>query len=521
MTRSIVIHADCRSPVDLGDYLFGCKIAKDLAQDSRTNDIDVVLVSSSSGVEKFAILYGAIENGYLSLDGQRIKVSILDDFDGVANEVIAYIEANRCEPASSIQIKRILSASSKFLSIYAANRDITDLEQVYFKITTGEPYLFKYFSSSEMYIDVSGIGVGRKGLPGIKSSKELPELSDKLKKQIPSSSYGVMYLHSNDEKGYKMMTQYIQLTQLDTYVLIGKFSGKENEIETYIFHSLLASGFPCLKASPTIIYYNQVGNVLMRKLIANATAPVVVSTGTWSVLEASIDGKLSYYEDLIQNVGLVKSYWAALNAYFKDKGDYACSLSTDILHLSQLLFAPKPLSDPDLQKTQALLAKPEVVNGLQRAQQDIVNQASGKLAGSLLSFLGVEQSNEAYLSKRNAALVALRYQGESTIPSCDEALRRAAEQGMVFELRVLLKNMAVDDINKKQLTGLCYTALHLAVINKHIDCIKALVRAGANIKSKDYLNKTPMDYAVSQFNNTAILQILNDKIAVIDQYARI
>lgn len=513
MTRSIVIHADCRSPVDLGDYLFGCKIAKDLAQDSRTNGIDVVLVSSSSGVEKFAILYGAIENGYLSLDGQRIKVSILDDFDGVANEVIAYIEANRCEPALPAQIKRILSASSKFLSVYAANRDITDLTQAYFNIATQQAPLFKYFSVSDVYLGISGIGAERNGLPGIQSRGQLPELNAAQKTKIPQSSYGVMYLHSNDEKGYKMMAQYIQLTQLDTYVLIGKFNDEKTVIENFIFKDLVTSGLSFEKAAPAIIYYKQVENVLMRELIANSRAPVVISTGTWSVLEASIDGKLSFYEDLIQNVGVVKSYFAALDAYFKDNGEYTQSMRTDILQLSRLLFAPKPLSDLDLQKTQVLLAKSEVVRGLQGAQQHIVSKACGKLAGSLLSFIG-SPITTTHLSQRNAALLELRYQGESTIPSCEEALRRAAEHGMLFELRVLLKGMTVDDINKKQATGFLYSALHLAVINKQIDCIKELMHAGADTQSSDWIGKTPMDYALAMLNNTSIVETLTYKMMV-------
>ena len=55
------------------------------------------------------------------------------------------------------------------------------------------------------------------------------------------------------------------------------------------------------------------------------------------------------------------------------------------------------------------------------------------------------------------------------------------------------------------------TPLHLAIWEGHLDVVKCLVKAGANIQAKGFHNRTPLVYAVIK-RNTEIVKFLIDLI---------
>ena len=60
-----------------------------------------------------------------------------------------------------------------------------------------------------------------------------------------------------------------------------------------------------------------------------------------------------------------------------------------------------------------------------------------------------------------------------------------------------------------------YTPLHIASSNGHLQCVKILIEAGADVNSKNIFEKTPLHYA-SIKNNASIVSILLEKGANVD-----
>ncbi|WP_131783230.1 ankyrin repeat domain-containing protein [Legionella gresilensis] len=162
--------------------------------------------------------------------------------------------------------------------------------------------------------------------------------------------------------------------------------------------------------------------------------------------------------------------------------------------LSSLLFVNKPLSRIEMERAHDLLGMSSVTSRLISTQQTLIDQASGKIATRLLSFLGETRKTKDQVQLA-VVCSSLRKPGEISAPIHDQALRRAATWGRLFELKVLIKSMPKSDLNKIDAT---YerTALHWAVSHKNLDCARALVEVGALLDIRDKEGQTPLHKAV-------------------------
>lgn len=109
----------------------------------------------------------------------------------------------------------------------------------------------------------------------------------------------------------------------------------------------------------------------------------------------------------------------------------------------------------------------------------------------------MNQRKIPYNKSQYELLQSFKGKNEDSVPSLDQALRRAARFGAVDDLDQLLSlgaNINAQD-DKQQLT-----ALHIAVMFNKNDNAKFLLSRFAKDKIKDANDKTPYDYSVAQGN---------------------
>lgn len=184
-----------------------------------------------------------------------------------------------------------------------------------------------------------------------------------------------------------------------------------------------------------------------------------------------------------------------------------------IIELSGLLFANKPLNRMDMERTDTLLKLNAINSRLVSTNQTIIDKASGKIAPRLLSFLGESRKTKDPVQLAHVC-ASLRKVGEMGSPVHDQALRRAATWGRLFELKVLIKSMPQSDLDKAD-PNYNRSALQWAVTSKNLDCARALVKAGAALDLQDMAGQTALHKAVNNCDRQMI-KILIDAGASID-----
>ncbi|CEG55541.1 Dot/Icm T4SS effector AnkY/LegA9 [Legionella fallonii] len=517
MGKVILIHANCVNTSASGDFAFAGNIAKDLVRELATTSsaIDVILVSTLDGVSRFEKIYGSAVDGRIRVEGTSIGLSSLETFDAVEHTVVAFIDANRCKHAPADIVKRVLSPDSKFL--FVGNVNQPDNSSIFaqtlyrMQVKRDQPGVYESFNDSDMLIGSAGLGTDRLGIPSIAKTSDLPPIPSSTF-TMPTDNYGFMYVNAvNGSQDYKLMAQYMKLAGHDEYILVGDFLGKQKEIETaYTMDTTLTT---LKKSPPTIQFHQSLPNLVMRKVVAGTTGSLVLSTGITSTLEPMQDGKLTYYQDLSCNTHFVAAYLIAVKSIVTSDSSLVGCMPQMLIELSTLLFADKPLSKVDMEHTQDLLRIDAVSLRLARINQDIVAQASGKIAPKLLGFLNSSRNTNDQIQLAHVC-ASLRKSGESGSPVHDQALRRAAAWGRLFELKVLIKSMTSDEINKKDGT-VERTALHWAAQEKHLDCARTLVKAGASLDIKDKDGKTPLHKAVAN-GDRAMIKMLIEAGASVD-----
>ncbi|GGI88272.1 Dot/Icm T4SS effector AnkY/LegA9 [Legionella impletisoli] len=492
--KVILVYANCVKAGAKGDFVLAGNIARDLAIELRHNgrDIDVVLTSTLEGIERFKSLYDSIDGMFLSIEGLQIQLVALEEFDAHHYEVVAFIEANRCKHAPAELIKNILSPHSELFILNAADREIRPREHYIENINHFQPGLYTYFP--DVHILYTGLGVGRIGLPSIPASSDLPSLNAEEEVKIPKHPFGLMYLSGDPEYCGSVIAQYMQMTNLPEYVLVGGLVHNKAKVEATIMERLLLNN----PESLCITYHQTLSNVTMRHMAAQSHR-VVVSMGVMSTLEAFRDDKLPFYH-FNSNITFAKSYLLAVQSLCRAMDASENKMSQLIFSLAGYLFSIKPLKPSQLNQLRSLLAIEPVSEGLVRVNQQILEQANGKVARHLLGFM----SNPAKSSTHQQCIsicLTLRTKGEVAL-TFDEALRRAAEKGMIFELKVLLTKLSINQINKSD--RLKRTALHYAVLQQKHDCIRLLIKHGAILDVQDHFKKTPLDYAIIQDDERSI-----------------
>ncbi|WP_133127428.1 Dot/Icm T4SS effector AnkY/LegA9 [Legionella nagasakiensis] len=520
MPKVILVYANCVNPTAKGDFSLAGSIARDLVREIKSSNetLDVVLTSTLDGIPRFESLYGEPGDKRVTIEGEEVGLCALELFDAVENTVVAFIEANRCKYAPADIVKRVLSPESKTLFVGAANQgtmsDLFTQTMYRFQVNMDQPGVYGNFNAADVFVGSSGIGDGRLGLPAIAKTSDLPALTSSQMALMPTMSYGFMYLAAIDDvRDCQLIAQYMRLTDpVSSYVLVGNFADKSRQI-AYAYSTDTTLSTP-KRALPPIVYHQSLDNGLMRHMVANAATPLVLSTGVMGTLEAMQDRKLTYYQDLSNNTNFVASYLLAVKSIVASDDALIGVMPQLIMELSQLLFAKKPLSFSEMERTHDLLAISSVSDKLVDTNERIVAQARGKLAPRLLSFIGGARSTHEH-EQLASVCVSLRKPGEIGTPVYDQALRRAAAWGRLFELKVLIKAMAATDgLNLSDATHL-RTALHWAVIAQSADCVRALVAAGVLLDVQDKEGKTPLHHVIAN-GNRLLIQILVEAGASVD-----
>ncbi len=515
MQRVILVYANCRDRAANGDYTLAGNIARDLCMAlaernkiaGNADKIDVVLTSTADGMPAFMRIYGTPVNGRVDIEGQSIGLCSLELFNPANHDVVAYVEATRCKHPPAEILKRVLSADSKFLFIENVNQlAVSDADEAAFllrEFNKEQPGIYDLYDSNDILMGACGMESDRLGLTTIKKAEDLPPLSSEQTKMLPSDNYGFGYLaHIPDEFDNEKMTfvQYMMLTNYNHYVLVGNFIGTEDTFKTAY-------------ASAQITIHVSLDYPVMRRMSKHATGNLVVSTGVNSTIEALQDGKLTYYQVLPINEPFVTSYLKSVESICSS--DLSATTSSETLsmtvRLSKLLFANKPLSQPDFESTQKLLADNTVTSTLITANQLTIKKANGTLAPRLLTFIGQANHTNAQQQLQKICL-SLRKSEELLAPDRSKALRRAAAWGRVFELKALANVMQPAEINDSDTIGHGRTALHWAVIKGSVDCVNILIKRGADVSKQDASGKTPLYYA-AQSGNQELIKLLEARNA--------
>ncbi len=515
MGKVILIHANCHNPTAKGDFAFAGNIAKDLVhelQSQGVTDIDVVLVSPLDGIPRFKSMYGVPLDGRILVEGTRVGLSSLEEFDAVENTVVAFIDANRCKYSAADLVKRVLSPDSRILFVGNVNQHaFSDLfTQTLYRMQAkqDQPGLYDSFNERDMLIGSAGFGQDRLGLPTITKAEDLPELNGPDKgvlSNLSQGQYGFMYLAAVDpSKDYKLIAQYIKLSGQDDYLLVGDFSSKKYDIQYAYEHdtTLVTSK----KKLPQIEYHQSLPNRVMRQAVAHAGGSLVLSTGVTSTLEAMRDKKLPYYQDMSNNTEFVAAYLIAVKSIVSSDVSLFGAMPKMIIELSGLLFADKPMSRMEMERTHDLLELDSISSRLVSANQSIIEQASGKIAPKLLGFLGGARKTQDQVQLATVC-ASLRKSGEMGSPVYDQALRRAATWGRLFELKVLIKSMSTSEMDKVD-PAYQRSALHWAVAGKNFDCARALVNAGVSLDLQDKDGQTALHKAVKDGNRSMIKMLI-------------
>ncbi|HHF7356236.1 TPA: Dot/Icm T4SS effector AnkY/LegA9, partial [Legionella anisa] len=367
-----------------------------------------------------------------------------------------------------------------------------------------QPKLYDSFDDDDMLIGSAGLGLDRLGIPSITKSEDLPTLSLSDQAKVPTGNYGFMYLAAVDSsKDYKLIAQYIKLSDQDKYILVGEWGSKKSEIRYAYEHDLTLT---TSKPLPAIEYHQSLPNGVMRQTVAQSSSSLVLSTGVTSTLEAMRDKKLPYYQDMDNNTEFVAAYLIAVKSLVSSDTSLFGAMPGMIIELSGLLFANKPLSRKDMERTDTLLKLDSINSRLVGTNQTIMDQASGKIAPKLLTFIGGGRKTKDQVQLATVC-ASLRKPGEMGSPVYDQALRRAATWGRLFELKVLIKSMSVSDLDKADPTY-GRSALHWAVSSKNFDCARALVKAGASLDLQDKEGQTPLHKAVQNGDKQMIKMLI-------------
>lgn len=517
MGKVILIHANCENPTAKGDFAFAGNIAKDIVHElarQRITDIDVVLVSTLDGISRFSGLYGAPVKNRVSVEDTSIALSSLETFDAVDNTVVAFIDANRCKHAPADIIKRVLSPDSKFIFVGNVNQiAVADLftQSLYrMQAKREQAKLYDSFDDGDMLIGSAGLGPDRLGLPSITNVEDLPALSSSDKAKVPTGNYGFMYLAAIDtSKDYKLIAQYLKLSGQEKNILVGEFTNKKYEIQdAYAQDTTLVTSKPL----PKIEYYRSLPHGVMRQTVAQANSSLVLSTGVTSTLEVMRDKKLPYYQDMDNNTNFVAAYLIAVKSIVSSDTSLFGAMPQLIIELSTLLFAEKPLSKKEMERTDTLLKLDSVNSRLVSTNQAIIDKSSGTIAPRLLGFLGESRKTNDPVQLAYVC-ASLRKSGEAGSPVHDQALRRAATWGRLFELKVLIRSMSKPELNKTDPTY-GRSALHWAVANKNFDCARALTQAGASLDLQDKSGQTALHKAVIQDDRKMIKMLIEAGAAI-------
>lgn len=502
MQRTILVYSNCKNRSAKGDYTFGGNIAVDLKREAMEQqiDIDVILVSTRAGIDRFFSLYGKPDaNQRVNITGVDVGLSALEDFDGTGCNVIGFIDANVCKSASSELIKNVISPECKFLYIGNANQyDWSELGYQMMVLSESyedQPGLLKLFSFFDVLIASAGYGLGRLGMPVTAKLDKLPELSGTELHLVPNQKYGVIYFNSRGYQNNDLVLQYVELTNLPQYLVIGDVSHRQHDIEHACKLEMQQNSAG--SSSESVTFLPSLPNHVMRRISANSTDQLVATTGVNAALEVMTDGKLPYYEFLISNKSFVTSFLDLVKSLAMQQ----CSARDfrAVVDLAVLLFAQKPLSTIDLRRTKVMLSDTTTCAKLAALNQEVIASASGKLSTRLLNFI---------TSPRATTLDDLTYEVSKSLqsksdkvrPAIGKALRRAAATNKLFELKVLIKNILAnpaagfslddqDDVRH-------FTALHWAVTAFNKDAVKLLIQAGANTDINDKQNRKPLDIAL-------------------------
>ncbi|WP_112220257.1 Dot/Icm T4SS effector AnkY/LegA9 [Legionella quinlivanii] len=499
MSKFIAVFAQCQSPIAAGDYMLAIQIAKSLQQalvNNNPEDIQLVLTSTRENLHHYETLCGS------HLTELGIFVIALEDLTDEQNTMLAFIDANRCKPADGELMLAAFSPDTKYIFAGAPNApDFSEewmTQEIDFQNYLDQPELFFYLPPSQKFFSSTGLGPDRLGITAITPLDQLPLLNAEQAALIPNTAYSFAYVNNhNFNASWKAITNYTEITGQHQLMLLGDFSTQEIEFLRGKMNEILwAQG----NIEPAVIHHHAtVKNQLMRQLMSQSTGDLIVTTGTQSTLEAFVDQKLPFYQYTLHNADFVDSYLETLKSLVALRLSASPQASQIMIRFAELLFAEKPLGQADRKYLKTCIEKPSLCRVMQKANAEIVATAQGRLATRLLGFINQDNPHalQELEQKYLRVCVSLLKRGESEYPDPDEALRRAASKGMVFELKVLIQRTKAhnDELDEPD-ERFGRSALLWAVIKTQATCMRLLLKAGSDVNFQDNMGETAAHYAV-------------------------
>lgn len=476
--KIILVYAECVTSRK-GDYVFAAGMARDLKKtmllSDAWQDTRIILTSSKRGIACFQSLYGD-DKGMLRIDGVSLEVMELGAFDPVNNRVTAFINAHRCKYPEAALIKRVLNPDSKVLLLGNANSAPGKISEAIPRYAQEQPGLYEFFNPGQMYLGSVGFGETRIGFGFFEQKTVEPEQ--------PQVEYGFLYLKRMPGIG-GMIEQYVALTQSLHYHLVGEFL--ENEIR-------LPSEAP--KKNGAITIHQTLAHGVMLKLIRQASILVAV-TGVASTLEAMLMDKLPFYQDYAdsENKPFVTNYLKELHKYLEQ---YEPDVASKLTLLAGLLFAPKPLSDKDLELLGDFVAKTAseankaLVSQLIRVNKAMLAKERGRAIPTILQFIA--KPTPSRISEQSFRVCEiLKKPGSKRMMTPMEAMLEAAKSGLLFELKVLVALFSQSRESEKH--AFLGMLLLEAIGHKQLDCTRYLLKSGASCTTQNASGQTALDIA--------------------------
>lgn len=506
--KIIIVFARCRNSKAKGDYAFACDLAHTIAEEAYDAlGATVILSTVRESLHHFYELYRcplADASGYIRVEGMRIRLQALEDFDPAAIDLRAFIDANRCRYPDSGLVKRLLSPDSRYIFVGHAHQPVIkdDLFPIYMsRVKYQQPGLFTLLSIPSCI--TVGLGSERAGIPKLAEPKSRDELSPAVACSIPASgSYGMAYLGAPSLEDVVTLARYQQLTGANRIEVIGSFD------EMPLFQSTLTTA---MRAKGIRISFNgRAADVdttfdfkrsIQRETMSTMTreaCQIVLNTGVASTLEALGSGKIIFYQYLEHNVDFVESYLRAIDA--KGRLIATPDIRSAIKRMAALLFAPKPLSEANFATLKTLTSQGSLRTRLGQMNREIIKEAVDKdLSRQLLHSLSSRPVTEAFkrAQLRQVCISLQKPRDHGELPRLEVALRRACtDLSCSAEIKILLARATLAQINSVSPHN-GRTSLHWAAIHNNLAAIRLLLAKDADKSKVDGEGRLAEDYASS------------------------
>lgn len=438
--KTIVIYAECRNPKTKGEKKLAINIALSIIK--RNTGHKIVLSGQSDTLSVYVHLSEkSLPDNKIMVEGTEVNLTCLDEINPELDDIVLYIEVNRCKPCPIDKLQQILNPDTRIVFIGTpkwAGYDLdTFLKESSKRAAQTVPSLLEKYLHEEKKLSFfpTGIGPATAGLPRLPKHHEH---TSELTQYFSDKQYGFIYAKHTTERDYvnndipprekdiqfildyiKLSLLYMNPTEPYHFVLIGAHDSILEELLSRC-QSFLSQKFKLqltMESSDperfsdsvlnpldvdearavshqTIIesnmgssmhFFSKVTAADMRYL-CNHAIPFVAMTGTQSALEAAESGKIFLYQYLKENKAFSDDF---KNTVFSeiDNHDFSPEIKKNMMSLINLLINKISLDEEQKAELVELLSDETLCANLCNIYQKLVNKASDTLTDKIIEQL--------------------------------------------------------------------------------------------------------------------------------------